>query len=134
MQLLQLMQFWKVESFAVSLTNKIICSDVIINEDSIDGYEGFGFDISTINEDGLGDMFTIGISMPIRMVQYQDSISWSKYCPHLFPFDLSRMISKMNNVHELFRQNMTEFLQTDIDGSLYFLLNPITIESLEKYS
>jgi hypothetical protein len=39
----------------------------------------------------------------------------------------------MNNVHELFRQNMTEFLQTDIDGSLYFLLNAITIESLEKY-
>ncbi len=28
---------------------------------------------------------------------------------------------------------MTEFLQTDIDGSLDYLLNPITIESLEKY-
>jgi hypothetical protein len=28
---------------------------------------------------------------------------------------------------------MTEFLQTDIDGSLDFLLYPITIESLEKY-
>jgi hypothetical protein len=39
----------------------------------------------------------------------------------------------MNNVHELFRQNMTEFLQTEIDGSLDFLLSPITIESLEKY-
>jgi hypothetical protein len=26
------------------------------------------------------------------------------------------MISEMNNVDELFRQNMTEFLQTDIDG------------------
>ncbi len=31
MQLLQLMQFWKVESFAVSLTSKIIGSDVKIN-------------------------------------------------------------------------------------------------------
>jgi hypothetical protein len=28
---------------------------------------------------------------------------------------------------------MTEFLQTDIDGSVDFLLNAITIESLEKY-
>jgi hypothetical protein len=28
---------------------------------------------------------------------------------------------------------MTEFLQTDIDGSVYFLLNAITIESLEEY-
>jgi hypothetical protein len=43
------------------------------------------------------------------------------------------MISEMNNVHELFCQNMTEFLQPDIDGSLDFPLNPITIESLEKY-
>ena len=39
----------------------------------------------------------------------------------------------MNNIHELFHQNMTEFLQTDVDGSLDFLLNPITIESLEEY-
>jgi hypothetical protein len=59
MQLLQLMQFWKVESFAVSLTNKFIGSDVKINQDSIDGYEGLGFDINTFNEDGLGVMFTL---------------------------------------------------------------------------
>jgi hypothetical protein len=73
------MQFWKVESFAVSLTNKVIGSDVIINQDSIDGYERLGFDIRTFNEGGLGDLFTIDISMPVRMVQYQDSFSWSKY-------------------------------------------------------
>jgi hypothetical protein len=28
---------------------------------------------------------------------------------------------------------LTEFLQTDIDGSVDFSLNPITIQSLEKY-
>jgi hypothetical protein len=43
------------------------------------------------------------------------------------------MISEMNNVNELFRQNRTEFLQTDIDGSVDLLLNAITIESLKKY-
>ncbi len=115
------------------MTNKVIGSDVNINQDSIDGYEGLGFDISIFNEDGLGDLSTIGISMPICMVQYQDSFSWSKYCCCLFPIDLSRMISEMNNVHELFHQNMTEFLQTDIDGSLDFLLNAITSEPLEKH-
>jgi hypothetical protein len=67
------MQFWKIESFSISLTNTIIGSDVIINQDSIDGYEGLGFDMSTFNQDGLGDLFTIDISMPICMVQYQDS-------------------------------------------------------------
>jgi hypothetical protein len=78
MQLLQLMQFWKVESFAVNLTNEVIGSDIKINQDSIDGYEGLGSDISTFNEDGSDDVYIIGISMPICMVQYQDSFSWSK--------------------------------------------------------
>ncbi len=72
------------------------------------------------------------------MVQYCDSFTWSKYSRCLFPNDLPNdfskmMITKMNNVNDLFRQNMTEFLQTDIDGSFDFLLNAITIQSLEKY-
>jgi hypothetical protein len=89
--------------------------------------------MSTLNEDGSGDVYIIGMGMPIRMVQYRDSFSWLKYCRCLFPNDLSRMISEMNNFNELFRQNMTEFLQTDIDGSVDLLLNAITIESLDKY-
>ncbi len=68
MKLLQLMQFWKVESFAVSLTNKVTGWDVKINQDSIDGYEGLGFDISTFNENGSGDVYTFGISIPFHMV------------------------------------------------------------------
>jgi hypothetical protein len=92
---------------------------------------GLGFDMSNFNEDGSDDVYTIGISMPIRMVWYRDSFTWSKYSRHLLPNDFSRMISE--NVHELFRQNLTEFLQTDIDGSIDFSLNAITIQSLEKY-
>jgi hypothetical protein len=71
--------------------------------------------------------------MPFCMVQYRVSFLWSKYCHRLYPFDLSRMISETKNVDELFCQNMTEFLQTDIDGSVDFLLNAITSESLENY-
>jgi hypothetical protein len=77
-QLLHLMQFWKTESFAINLTNKVIGSDVKINQDSIDAYEVLGFDMSTFNEDGSGDVCTIGISMPIPIVHYCDSFSWSK--------------------------------------------------------
>jgi hypothetical protein len=98
MQLLKLMQFWKTESFAVSLTNKVIGSDVKINQDSIHGHMGLGFDMNNFNEDSSGDVYTIGISMPIRMVQYHDSFSWSKYCCFLFPNNLSRMI--LDNVDE----------------------------------
>jgi hypothetical protein len=100
-----------------------------------------GFDISTFNQDGLGDLFIIGISMPIRMVQYRDSFSWSKYCCCLFPFNLSGMITEMNNVHELFHQNMTEFLQPDNDGSLShekytktFYKPPLDIEQISIFN
>ncbi len=137
-QLLQLMQYWKNEAFSLSLTNTVLGSDVIVNQDSIHGYMGLGFDMSNFNEDGSGDVYTFGISMPICMVQYRNSFTWSKYSHRLFPndhpHDFSKMmISEMNNVNDLFHQNMTEFLQTDINGSFDFLLNVIAIQSLEKY-
>jgi hypothetical protein len=128
------MQFWQNESFSLKLTNIIIRSDVKINQDSIHEYMGLGFDMSNFNEDGSDVLYTFGISMPIRMVQYRASFTWSKYSRHLFPNDLPKMtISEMNNVDDLFCENMIEFLQTDIDGSVDFLLNAITIQSLEKY-
>jgi hypothetical protein len=94
--------------------------------------------MSYSNEDSSDDVYTFCISMPIRMVQYHDPFTWSKYSHCLFPNELQNdfskmMISEMNNVNDLFHQNMTEFLQTDIDGSLDFSLNAITIQSLEKY-
>jgi hypothetical protein len=126
-QLLQLMQFWKTESFSLKLTNTIIGSDVKINQDSIHGHMELGFDMSNFNEDGFDDVYTSGISMPIRMVQYRDFFTWSKYPRCLSPNDLPKMnISEMNNFDDLFHQNMIEFLQTDIDGSVDFLLNAIT--------
>jgi hypothetical protein len=116
------------------MTNTVIGSDVKINQDSIHGYMGLGFDMNNFNEDSSGDVYTFGISMPICMVQYCDSFTWLKYSRHLFPNDLPNdfskiMKSEMNNFDDLFRQ----FLQTDIDGSFDFLFNAITIQSLEKY-
>jgi hypothetical protein len=114
------------------LTNSVIGSDVKINQDSIHGYMGLGFDMINFKEDGSDEVYTIDISVPIRMVQFGDSSTWSKYSRCLFPNDLSKMIKlEINNVNELFHQNMTEFLQSDIDRSVD--LNAITIQSLEKY-
>jgi hypothetical protein len=61
------------------LTSTVIGSDVKINQDSIHGYMGLGFDMSNFKEDGSDDVYTIGISMPIRMVQFGDPFTWSKY-------------------------------------------------------
>ncbi len=88
-QLLQLMQFWKTESFFLSLTNTVIGSDVKINQDSMHGYIGLGFDMSNFNEDSSDDVYTFGINMPIRMVQYRDSFTWSNT-----PVVYSQMISQ----------------------------------------
>jgi hypothetical protein len=133
MQLLQLIQYGMTQSFSVLLTNKIICSDVIVNHDSLGDYEGLDFNISSFSQNGLDDLFTIGTSKPVSIVQYWDSFSWAKYCHCLLPFDLSRMTIGNNSLHETFHQSMIEFLQTDIDGSLGFPLNPVIIDQLEKY-
>ncbi len=53
---------------------------------------GLDFDVSNFNEDGSGDVYTFGISMPIRMVQYHDSFTWSKYSLCLFPNDLPNFL------------------------------------------
>jgi hypothetical protein len=137
LQLLQLKQFWTTGSFSLKLTNSVFGSEVMINQDSINGYMGLGFDMNHINEDGSDDVFLFGTCKPIRIVQYRNSHTWSKYSQRVFPIDLlddfsERMISEMNNVDELFRQNMTEFLQTDIDGCLDFSLSVTTIHTIEK--
>ncbi len=49
------MQFWKTESFPVELTNTVLGSEVMINQDSINRYMGLGFDMSHFNEDGSDD-------------------------------------------------------------------------------
>ena len=68
LQLLQLMQFWKTGSFSLKLTNTVLGSEVMINQDSINGYMGLGFDMNHINEDGSDDVFLFGTCKPIRIV------------------------------------------------------------------
>ncbi len=79
LQLLQLMQFGTTRSFSLKLTNSVFGSEVMINQDSINGYMGLGFDVNHSNEDGSDDVFLIGTCKPICIVQYRDSYTWSKY-------------------------------------------------------
>jgi hypothetical protein len=131
------MQFWTTASFSLKLTKSGVGSEVMINHDSINGYMSLGFDMSNFNEDGSCDVFTVGTCKPIQIVQLRDSYTWSKYSQRVFPIDVlddfsERMISEKKNVNELFCQNMTEFLQTDIDRSLDFSSSATTIHSIEN--
>ncbi len=97
LQLLQWCNFGRL-NLLMSLTSTVIGSDVKINQDSIHGYTGLGFDMSNFKEDSSDDVYTIGISMTIRMVQFGNYFTWSKYSCPLFPNNLSKMmILEMNN-------------------------------------
>ncbi len=88
------MHYWKNESFSLSLTNTFFGSDVKINQDFIHGYMGLGFDMSNFNEDGSGDVYTFGISMPIRMVQYIVTLLHGQNTPVIYFQMISQMISQ----------------------------------------
>jgi hypothetical protein len=45
------MQFWTTASFSLKLTNSVVGSEVMINQDFINGYISLGFDMSNFNED-----------------------------------------------------------------------------------
>ncbi len=50
---------------------------------------GLGFDMSNFNEDASDDVYTIGISMPIRMVQYpQLSLLWKKNNSYIINWEI----------------------------------------------
>jgi hypothetical protein len=95
LQLVQLMQFGKNQSFLLVLTNKFVGSEVILSHDSLNGYQALGFDVqalggdvSTSKQNMMEDEFTIHTDMPICIVQFSDAFMWSKYSSHLFPSDV----------------------------------------------
>jgi hypothetical protein len=69
LQLLQLMQFGTAGSFSLKLTNSVFGSEVVINQESINGYMGLDFDMNHINDDGSDDVFLFGTCKPICIVQ-----------------------------------------------------------------
>ena len=137
LQLVQLMQFGKNQSFLLVLTNKFVGSEVILSHDSLNGYQALGFDVqaldvdvSTSKQNMMEDEFTIHTDMPICIVQFSDAFMWSKYSLHLFPSDVLTWNKSLN---ESFRKNIIGFLQTDIERYLSSSLCTSVIADLEDY-
>jgi len=76
MQLVQLMQYVKIESFSMVLSNKVL--NVSINSNNVRAYQSLGFDTASFNEED--ESFSFGTCKPICMIQYGDSHTWGKYC------------------------------------------------------
>jgi hypothetical protein len=129
MQLVQLIQYAKIESFSMSLSNKII--NVSISPNDLRAYGSLDFDTSLFNKDD--DCFSFDINTPIPMVQYRDSYTWGKYCQRFMELDFHRERQVNNNLHGSFRSSMINFLQTDIAGTLTYSMNPKIFSQLQQF-
>jgi hypothetical protein len=140
LQLVQLIQFGKNQSFLLALTNKIIGSEVILSHDSINGYQALGFDVqalgvdvSSLKQNKMEDEFIIHTDMPICIVQFSDAFMWLKYSLHQFPSDVLASFTCNKSLNESFHEDIIGFLQTDIEGCLSLSLFPSVIADLEDY-
>jgi hypothetical protein len=109
MQLVQLIQYAKIESFSMFLSNKVM--NLSITSNDLRAYGSLGFNTSLFNKDN--GFFSFDINTPIPMVQYCDSHTWGKYCQHFMELDFYGKGQVNNNLHGSFCSSMINFLETD---------------------
>jgi hypothetical protein len=130
MQLVQLIQYAKIESFSMSLSNKVM--NLSITPNDLRAYESLGFNTSLFNKDD--DCLSLDINTPIPMVQYRDSHTWGKYCQRFMELDFYGRGQVNNNLHGSFRStSMNKFIQTDIVGTPTYSMNPNILSQLQQF-
>ena len=70
MQLVQLMQYVKIESFSIVLSNKVL--NVSISSNNVRAYQSLGFDTTSFNADD--ESFSFGICNPIGTATYSMNV------------------------------------------------------------
>jgi hypothetical protein len=85
---MQSIQFRNVSSFSTAIINQFIGEDVTLTQNSLDGYDAMGFNVTLPNQDQEQRLFTIKTNMPIPMLVCGDSFMWAKYGHHILPPNL----------------------------------------------
>jgi hypothetical protein len=85
LQFMQLIHYRHVSSFSTVISNHFIGEDFLLSQESMDGYEEMGFDVTQLTQDEEQSLFTRKTNMPIPMVVYGDSFEWAKYGDHILP-------------------------------------------------
>ena len=70
MQLVQLMQYVKIESFSIVISNKVL--NVLISSNNVRAYQSLGFDTTSFNDDD--ESFSFGIRKPIGTSTYSMNV------------------------------------------------------------
>jgi hypothetical protein len=126
----QLIQYCHASSFSTVITNEFIGEEFHLGQASINGYEAMGFEVTQLTQD---EEQSIKTDMPIPMFIDGDSFQWAKYGHHTLPSSQDWTNHNKGSLHQTFWNSLIEFLHTDLDGNLSFLLNPLTASRLDQY-
>ncbi len=88
-----------MSSFSTVITNHFIGEDFLLSQDSMDGYEAMGFDLTQSSQDEEQHLFTIKTNMPIPMVVYGDSFQRAKYGHLILPSNLDLTSNNKAGLH-----------------------------------
>jgi hypothetical protein len=88
LQLVQLIQYRHVSLFSTIITNEFIGEKFCLGQNSINGYEAMGFDVTQLTQDEEQSLFTIKTNMPIPIFMCGDSFQWAIYGHHILPSSL----------------------------------------------
>jgi hypothetical protein len=83
LQLMQLIQYRYVSLFSTIITNKFIGEEFYPSQNSVDGYEAMGFNVTQLTQDEEPSLLSLKTDMPIPMLMYGDSFQWAKYGHHI---------------------------------------------------
>ena len=129
MQLVQLIQYRKIESFSMFLSNMVM--NVSITPNDLRANRSFGFDTSLFNK--KRESLSFNTNTPIPIVQYCDSHTWTKYCEYFMELDLygERQVNKKLNGP--FRSSMIDFLRTNLGGTATYSANSVILHQLQSF-
>jgi hypothetical protein len=113
------------------ITNEFIEEDFYPSQNSVNGYEAMGFDVTQFTQDEEPSLFTLKTNMPIPMLVYGDSFQWTKHGHHILLSSLDLASHNKASLHQTFWNSLIDFLRTDLDGNLSSNLNPQISSTLD---
>jgi hypothetical protein len=120
-----------VSLFSTITTNKFIEEEFYPSQNSVNGYEAMGFDVSQLTQDEEQTLFRITTNTLIHMLVYGDFFHWAKNGHHILLPNLDFASHNKASLYWTFWNSLIDFLHTDLDGNQTSTLNPLTACTLD---
>jgi hypothetical protein len=129
---MQLIQYRDLKTFSTVITNNFIREDVSLKYYSLNCLMTMGFVLLSTHDDEE-KIFTLDTIKPISSALYDTLTMWWKYCDKIIP--PNQTLKRLNKVslHEPFCDSLVDYLHTDLDGNLSFMVNPHCVPKFTEY-